>query len=1800
MKADRMVNGRQVAIGVLAVGALAFGLSMAGAAVPMPSKSATGSQQDKHSMDKPVIPTLRDDCSVKARGVDGRVSVSTTRPPREFAGAPISQEISKDVRLGKVGEIPVLPVEIVNPYDDEMTLARQKGIELDRRTGLPVGQGGVANVQTGCSFDIDCDDCNPCTSDFCDISPGQPLGSGTCVNTGLPDGSDGGCSDGLCCNGRETCHGGVCELPGHGTGVFDPTQGCEFNICTGNEVCDEFDGKCKPPCTGGGTCAVSGGACTTSLQCDQSIHGNYCLNCNDGLVCNGTETCDVGTGLCTRGTNPCGDASATCGEKRCSTQVGNPPFCSSDSDCVAGGLCSVNGPICFPGRCCSGSGFPTCSRRAKSITYRGIQSCDSVSGTWYPGDLCDFNTNICTEGDLIYPDTGSACPSGASSASSVKCPAYGAGIAPRTNFATDVALVVGPFSRSLSCDHFDIGDDYTFSNNSYMAIDHLRWIGAGGGRLVWEFRDASGNLIEDAVTQSIVTSLAVRTLVLNPPIVVPPSGYVVVRPDPLTAPNGRTYVVATDAVDVGFNDPNLLWYDGAIHNSSTFIKECVGGSNSGGWCDPVNAGTGCPFGTCTARNQTLAVELEGAATSLPVGACCNRTTGTCNGNVQWLCEGSGGNFLGVGSFCNSCSVGTTNGSNCSRCVGGLNPNEPCQFSFDCQGGTCAANASTCANRCTGGAANGAPCLPATAATDCPGGTCTVGGNPGSVCNANSSCVTGACCNSTSGACTMTTLAACTGIGTFQGFGSDCDADEGHDNGQQSCCHQPMVTGGDNCQDAVVQPINVTGTTNTDPAVLTVSGDNSGATGQDTCGDAIFDITSGPGADPGWWEAFQIDGCAFVRVDFCCSEPTVEPQWNFLYTGCPCNSVVPNVVDPNAADESSVSRGAPYCGDDNLWVKFGPLPAGTYYIPVYSVLAGHHGPYQMHVTAYACPTAACCTGANCSQTDILNCQDTLQGTYLGPPNLPTAVPICDDTPVTGTCGTGSCCTAPGQCKDQIPDNGPKATESTCLNLNPPGDFHGGIRCKGGTCSNDANKSCSSDGDCPGGGCVGNTTQLAQKSPCPACDIEDNSHCQRTADPPLNARLSDYCVGDCISQPTNEGEFVADDFVANVSGALTSVCFSGVFLDQDAGLADCSSTNPPEDFEIAIYGDGFGLPNSNNFIGRTSTTVIARSRRGTALGADYYQWQVALNQPIHVVASSTYWISIINNTNKNFGGSAGCDWFWIEADQSEGNHYFAEGEDQLWTEADVRSGSDMGFCLNIESSVPSVPVRACCSCTTFSSPSGSDPHCQDLTAEECASVHGDWLFNVNTCGNTVCQAPGFAGDNCFAAFTATGNNYSDPFNNFCANTDGPANLECEGVGARFGADIWYQYTASCTGTLTIETCDDTGGFDTVLAIYHNNATPTTCVCPPANNQFQFGDCNDDGCTFAGAGSKITPFPVVQGECYTVRVAGSRSAQGHGTLHVTCGTNAPPDVQHVPGLPDMNRYLGFTIPPSGGSTAIQVSLDYLMHPNPPNLSQFPPPCCDDLERGPGCVEGPNGCVRWVGEVRFAECIGGGNAGQPCTGSQDCPGGTCSGSRCAGGANVGLACTSAANCPGSSCLPSACTGSQVPPTYFMCAPLVCSPHYENFAAHTGNRPLFVYGAEIMPSSTYTVTQVASQCSSGVEFKTQRWCDVVAAFQSRCTCSLGGNECLSGDPCNGNINCPSGTCNCPLPMQPNITDCGAIVDCFRGVSGASIVPVCDVAPQVPNNSVNITDVAACVDAFRGFPYPYPCASVCTPSAMCP
>ncbi|MBI1824815.1 MAG: hypothetical protein HY287_13840 [Planctomycetes bacterium] len=145
------------------------------------------------------------------------------------------------------------------------------------------------------------------------------------------------------------------------------------------------------------------------------------------------------------------------------------------------------------------------------------------------------------------------------------------------------------------------------------------------------------------------------------------------------------------------------------------------------------------------------------------------------------------------------------------------------------------------------------------------------------------------------------------------------------------------------------------------------------------------------------------------------------------------------------------------------------------------------------------------------------------------------------------------------------------------------------------------------------------------------------------------------------------------------------------------------------------------------------------------------------------------------------------------------------------------------------------------------------------------------------------------------------------------------------------------------------------------------------------------------------------------------------------------------------DKTRYISFQVPSvttGDGTSALQVRLVSLMHPNPPNLPQFPAPNFASQE----------GQLRYVGA------------------------------------------------------PSDCQETSMPVTTFKCASLQHAPLYLNWDAALNGQMLHVSGQAVVPSSTYEIRLVASSCKGNeavcaqvslpLTISTQRWGDIAGPFQ--------------------------------------------------------------------------------------------------------
>lgn len=208
--------------------------------------------------------------------------------------------------------------------------------------------------------DISDANCSACREAQADCNGSEPSGSP--------------CNDGLHCNGTDTCgFGGVCTNhtgdPCNGGAGGDCSNSCNeaSNNCTANDPlgtsCDDST-FCNgaDTCNGSGSCSHAGDPClplnTTNIDCSESCNEmtDACTAndpngtaCNDGVFCNGADTCSGGACSVHPG-DPCGGPDGDCNcEESCDENAdncqGNDPTASS---CDGGlGFCNAAG-------CCNG------------------------------------------------------------------------------------------------------------------------------------------------------------------------------------------------------------------------------------------------------------------------------------------------------------------------------------------------------------------------------------------------------------------------------------------------------------------------------------------------------------------------------------------------------------------------------------------------------------------------------------------------------------------------------------------------------------------------------------------------------------------------------------------------------------------------------------------------------------------------------------------------------------------------------------------------------------------------------------------------------------------------------------------------------------------------------------------------------------------------------------------------------------------------------------------------------------------------------------------------------------------------------------------------------------------------------------------------------------------------------------------------------------------------------------------------------------------------------------------------------
>ena len=219
----------------------------------------------------------------------------------------------------------------------------------------------------------DCEDGIDCTGDVCE--------DGTCVYAP----NDAACDDDeLFCNGSEACDAlAGCVSSGD---PCDPGTFC--NEAT--DICDEC--QVDTDCDDGVGCTND--ACVEGL-CVSTPDDGYCDN---GLFCDGAETCD-GVNDCQPGTAPVCDDAVGCTDDSCNEETDSCDYVANDGNCDNGLFCD-GAETCDEVNDCRPGTAPDCDD-ADACT---ADSCESNSGCVHESIACD-DEDACTN-DGCDPDMG--------------------------------------------------------------------------------------------------------------------------------------------------------------------------------------------------------------------------------------------------------------------------------------------------------------------------------------------------------------------------------------------------------------------------------------------------------------------------------------------------------------------------------------------------------------------------------------------------------------------------------------------------------------------------------------------------------------------------------------------------------------------------------------------------------------------------------------------------------------------------------------------------------------------------------------------------------------------------------------------------------------------------------------------------------------------------------------------------------------------------------------------------------------------------------------------------------------------------------------------------------------------------------------------------------------------------------------------------------------------------------------------------------------------------------------------------
>lgn len=316
------------------------------------------------------------------------------------------------------------------------------------------------------------------------------------------------------------------------------------------------------------------------------------------------------------------------------------------------------------------------------------------------------------------------------------------------------------------------------------------------------------------------------------------------------------------------------------------------------------------------------------------------------------------------------------------------------------------------------------------------------------------------------------------------------------------------------------------------------------------------------------------------------------------------------------------------------------------------------------------------------------------------------------------------------------------------------------------------------------------------------------CQQTAE---NCQAPDGW--DALASNRTES-VVADDFTPAIDGAVSDICWWGIYDDVPAG---------DDSFDVSYYVDDGGVPGAllaGPFSQADGSLVVQGPTRtyGRLADSDPEYEYSATHEPVPVTSGMCYWLEISNQLT----GSE--SWYWEVAAAGNGralqDGQAAAGRDGYDPQDAV--GRDLAFCLGL--------------------PLGESEACFPMVAND-------------TCADAL---PIQEGETFFDTTGATTDGW---YSNYLTL---PQTGNCSWLGdARNHRDIWFDYTAPCSGVLTVRLCESS--FDTKVWIHNTLACPASGI-PHA--------CDDDGCAAPNTQQSQIQLSVTRGREYKIRVGGYTS--------------------------------------------------------------------------------------------------------------------------------------------------------------------------------------------------------------------------------------------------------------------------------------------------------------------------------------